>query len=493
MFKKSKQFRVVALFAALLLVLLPTGFFALRAKDATPTGEVVEAIVQRAEALPLPPALVPATVDIAATALPLTGRLPFAGYMPVSDPRPQLTPGPVENPNIDKIVADWKEQLVAEKPKAEEPPPKHAEIETPVVNPKPEEKPVETPVEKPVEDTEKPTEDPVVEPDPVPEELPVTGSGNHNSMQYNGMLRTSDLKAVAPDYTGSQTVPKDFFNAISGRSEISVNEFKALAKQYKLSGQFVQRFIDDSFVYRAGSDYHYYPVDFSLAQHRYNWDNLVHSSGEDKNYVVNGSSRISKGVDVSVHQGNINWEQVKADGIDFAYIRLGYTGYQSGAIKIDEKFDQNMQGAIAAGVKVGVYYYSQAITKAEAVNEAEFVLENVQGYNMDLPVAFDIEGGQDSSWRTYGQSRQTLTNVTKAFCSTIEQAGHPIILYSYSKFLTEQVDLAQLQKYDIWLAQYYYVPFFPYNFQIWQYSYTGQVRGIKNGVDLNMMFLDYKK
>lgn len=309
-----------------------------------------------------------------------------------------------------------------------------------------------------------------------------------NSYVVDGYILEDDLSQVAQDYP---KVSSDFLWAIQGIGRMSVARFENYALQYQLPAQYVQRFIDDYFVFKKGSIYEYIPVRDDIIRHNYDWNNLVHSS-DQKDYKVNGTSQAVKVIDVSVHQGNIDWQAVKNSGIDYAFIRLGYRGYSQGGILLDNNYHRNMQGAIAAGVKVGVYFYSQAINTREAIEEAKFTLKHIQGYQLDLPVVFDIEGAQTSKYRTRNMSVQTATDVVKAFCDTVADAGYKPMLYSYSKFLVEKLDLSQLQMYDLWLALYYHVPFFPYNFQIWQYESEGKVPGISKPVDLNLMFLDYQ-
>lgn len=313
-------------------------------------------------------------------------------------------------------------------------------------------------------------------------------SGKLNSLVSNGVIKVSDLERVAEDYS---SVPQDFLSAISGRSTITLERFEDYAVEYQLPGQYVQRFIDDHFIFKKGNSFEYLPVEKDATKHSYDWDNLVHYSRE-KDYVVNGVSRVLKGIDVSVFQGNINWNAVKADGVDFAFIRLGYRGYTNGAVKLDNNFHQNIQGAQAAGIKVGVYFYSQAVSRSEAIEEAQFCLDELSGYSLEMPVVFDLEGGANSSYRTYGMSTATAARMVSAFCDTIESGGYKSMYYSYAKFLAEHSGLvAQLEDYDLWMAMYYRVPFFPYNFKIWQYTSSGSVSGISGGVDMNMLFLDY--
>lgn len=291
--------------------------------------------------------------------------------------------------------------------------------------------------------------------------------------------------------TGDNAIRQGFLNDISGQGTISIDDLKYYAKQYKLPAQYIQRFIDDEFVERIGTAYKYTPVDSSLRQHNYNWDNLQNSRYE-KDYIVNGKSRAYKCIDISAHQGKINWEAVKADGVDYAFIRLGFRYGVKANIELDEYFNRNIEGAQAAGVKVGVYFYSQAINSAEAREEANFVLDALEGYNLELPIAFDMEGGASADYRAYNLGVQTATNICLAFMDTIKAAGHDTMLYTYAKYAIEKLDMSQLEHYDLWMAQYYNIPFYPYNFKIWQYGAYGKVNGIKGDVDMNLIFRDYQ-
>ena len=320
------------------------------------------------------------------------------------------------------------------------------------------------------------------------------GVAPHNEMgrdplyAKHDVILTRDLVRIAEEGDGIYAVPQEFLDDISDSSRVLVQEFHPLAETHGLSQQYVQRFTKDAFVYRAGAGFAYIPVDFSLKQSSIDWGNLVHEADE-KRYLINGEPRAVKAIDVSTHQGDINWDRVQADGVEAAYIRLGYRGYTKGGINLDDKFVDNIQGAQAAGIQVGVYFYSQAITEAEALEEARFVLEAIDGYDLDLPIAFDMEGGENPDWRTHGLDRQIATDIAKAFLSEVEDAGFDAVLYSFAQYLTNGLDLAQLQDYPIWLAQYYYVPFFPYDIRMWQYTSQGSVAGINAPVDLNLMFL----
>ena len=198
------------------------------------------------------------------------------------------------------------------------------------------------------------------------------------------------------------------------------------------------------------------------------------------------------GIDVSVYQGDIDWEAVKADGIDFAIIRLGFRGYGSeGSMNLDRNFQSNLEGAISVGLDVGVYFFSQAIAPEEAAEEAEFVLSYLDGYELTYPVVFDWEVIGQESARTYGLDTETLCACANTFCSMVEEAGYRPMIYfnSYAGYV--KYDLSQVLDYDFWFAQYSQVPTFYYDFQMWQYSSQGRVDGISGDVDLNLSFVDY--
>ncbi|MHC1723271.1 MAG: glycoside hydrolase family 25 protein [Aminipila sp.] len=224
--------------------------------------------------------------------------------------------------------------------------------------------------------------------------------------------------------------------------------------------------------------------------HNYDWDNLSINSGRME-YTDAKGYKAMQGVDVSRYQGDIDWKKVKSSGISFAMLRVGYRGYESGIITLDQKFIQNMQHAIAAEVKVGAYFFSQAITEDEAIEEAEFVLQNISGYDISFPIVFDLEEISSSDHRAYNLTREQRTNIAMAFCNRIEKAGYTPMIYGNASWLTDYYDLAQIIKYNIWLAQYSDCPSFPYDFKMWQYTNAGYVDGINHIVDINLCFTPY--
>lgn len=271
---------------------------------------------------------------------------------------------------------------------------------------------------------------------------------------------------------------------------ITIDELKQNAQKYNISIEFLQRFFDDVVVYKGQNGITYTPIDESLNQNDYDFDNIV-STDKEKQYVESGTVKSIKGIDVSTYQGNIDWEKVKADGVEYAIIRVGYRGYGTGKIVLDDKFEKNIENATKAGIKVGVYFFSQAISVEEAREEALYVIDKVSGYKLDYPIVFDMEEIAEDEYRTKDLTKQQRTEITKAFCDTVIQSGHKAMVYGNIKWFMEQVDLSELEEYDKWFAQYFNTPFFPYELAMWQYTGKGQVDGIEHAVDLNICFKEY--
>ena len=196
------------------------------------------------------------------------------------------------------------------------------------------------------------------------------------------------------------------------------------------------------------------------------------------------------GIDVSYYQGKIDWNKVKSSGIEFAMIRLGYRGYgEEGKLMEDKLFTQNISGALAAGLKVGIYFFSQAITVEEAEEEADFVLERIKSYDLTMPVVFDWEYISEEA-RTAKMDRRTLTDCYLAFCGKIEEAGFTPMAYFNTFQSRSLMNLTELEDYPFWLALYSDRMTFPYRIEMWQYTDSGQVPGIEGKVDINLFFTD---
>ncbi len=195
------------------------------------------------------------------------------------------------------------------------------------------------------------------------------------------------------------------------------------------------------------------------------------------------------GIDVSTWNGNIDWDKVAKSGVSYAIIRCGFRGSTVGGLFEDNKFATNIKNATAAGLKVGVYFFTQAVTEAEAIEEASMCLSLVEGYKLDYPIFIDVEA---SGGRADGISKAQRTANVKAFCKTIENAKYKAGVYANSKWLSGQINTTELTGYKIWLAQYASTPTYTATrYDMWQYSSSGTISGISGNVDLNLSYLGY--
>ena len=191
-----------------------------------------------------------------------------------------------------------------------------------------------------------------------------------------------------------------------------------------------------------------------------------------------------RGIDVSKWNGNINWQKVKNVGIDFAIIREGYG--KKDPKQIDKKFKDNINGAKSVGIHTGVYHYSYADSIEDAVNEAHFCLENIQGLKLEYPIVFDIEDKEKLKL-----NNRQRTDIVKAFCGEIEKNGYYAMFYCNANWLRNYFFKDELlSKYDLWLAQWDVdVPYVACG--IWQKSDKVHIDGISGNVDLNVAYKDY--
>jgi len=197
------------------------------------------------------------------------------------------------------------------------------------------------------------------------------------------------------------------------------------------------------------------------------------------------------GIDVSKYNGEIDWNKVRDAGISYVIVRAGYRGSQTGAIVVDPNFQKNMQGALDAGLKVGVYFFTQAVNESEAVEEASAVLELCKSYHLSMPVYLDTEGAGGGG-RADSLSADTRTKVCDAFCKTVESAGITAGIYASRNWCGSQLNMDLLQSHSLWLAEYRSAPQYQGYYQMWQYTSKGSVNGIQGNVDLDISYLEEK-
>ena len=229
-----------------------------------------------------------------------------------------------------------------------------------------------------------------------------------------------------------------------------------------------------------------------LPKHEYDFTRLVCQSDLMK-YYVDGRQTSYVGVDISKVQDYVDFVKVKKSGINFVMLRAGARGYGTGQLIVDDYFNDNLKRATDAGLEVGVYFFSQAITNEEAVEEANMVLENLGEYQISYPIAFDMEFIENDQARIDSLSKADKTAIAKAFLDTIAAAGYKTMLYGNKEWLIKEIDMSKLTAYDVWLSQLTDVPDYPYQFTMWQYSTQGSVDGIAGAVNMNISFIDYSE
>ena len=208
---------------------------------------------------------------------------------------------------------------------------------------------------------------------------------------------------------------------------------------------------------------------------------------EETGEIMLTSGNGIKGIDVSEWQGDIDWQQVKDSGVEFVIIRVGGRGTEEGTLYGDERAQEYYEGATAVGLKVGAYIFAQSITVEEAIEEAEYVLNAVKDWEVQMPLVYDWEY-VDEVARTADMDSRTLTDMAKAFCNTIRDAGYTPMLYFGRSQSVDLLNLEELVEYPFWLAMYSTIMDYPYKIDMWQYTDEGTVPGISGNVDMNLLF-----
>ena len=290
--------------------------------------------------------------------------------------------------------------------------------------------------------------------------------------------------------------------AVDGTAKLKDKDGSQL--YYKKDGKYIeatfQDYLEHKTFFRKRKDASYtYTGWQTIDGHLYYFDkNGKYVTGEQviqgAKYTFGSDGKMAKssgtmGIDVSKHNGNIDWEAVKNSGVSYVIIRCGYRGYSTGVLVEDPKFRSNIKGAKAAGLKVGAYFFSQAVNEVEAVEEASMAIDLVKGYGLNYPLFLDVEG---SGGRADGISRDTRTAVCKTFCQTVQNSGISAGVYANKTWFTEKINTGSLTNYKLWLAQYASQPTYTATrYDLWQYSSKGKVSGISGNVDMNISYVNY--
>ena len=314
----------------------------------------------------------------------------------------------------------------------------------------------------------------------------VTGTITYLSKPGDTKTTASDKKITCTvtvnDFTGNTTTQlKDK----SGRLLYKDSECKkpATVADYNANGTYYTEPVYTGWQTIDGKVY-YYTSNHQRVTGSQVISGISYNFGSD-GALQHGSGK--NGIDVSSHQGNIDWASVKAAGINFAIIRVGYRGSQTGALVEDSCFKKNIQGATANGINVGVYFFTQATTEAEAVEEASMALTLCSGYNLSYPIFVDTENGSGAA-RANGLDKGTRTACVAAFCKTIANGGRKAGVYASKSWYNNKIDASAFSNYFIWVAQYNTTCNYKGKYNMWQYSSKGSVPGIKGNVDVNIAY-----
>lgn len=316
---------------------------------------------------------------------------------------------------------------------------------------------------------------------------------NQRNQTLAVMKEVNDLKET----NESLYTKEDAEKFMEKGKEDLLKEVKTLVEEGSGMLTLLQHMYPDHVIASSEGKYHFFPIsdklkknEFDLSKFTYPEENEITGKLEGTaEYQLDEKTKAKKGIDVSTFQGDIDWKKVKEDGMDFVFIRLGFRGYESGKIVLDSKYEDNIAGSIKAGLDTGVYFFTEALTEKEAIEEAEFVIENLKDHPITMPVVIDVEESANTEkTRTKDLTAEQRTKNVIAFCKRIKEAGYEPMIYGNLKSFMIMMDFEKLENYDKWFA-YYRFPFhFPYKIKIWQYTSTEKVEGIEGNTDVNIMF-----
>lgn len=305
-------------------------------------------------------------------------------------------------------------------------------------------------------------------------------------MQVARAVSDAEARALEAESLAASRIEEAVRNAEEQAHEGVLNTIRNGLSDGQTMLETLRPLFPEELLVASSGQYYFVPINRGLKQSQLVQENVnLLESGEIQ--YMSGDQVIShKGIDVSRHQGNIDWAKVAQDGVEFAFIRVAYRGYGTGKMEEDSYFDQNVQGAQAAGIKTGVYIYSQAITEEEVLEEANLVLQKVAPYQLECPIVFDVELVSGANGRMNNITPEERTNLALLFCQTIEAAGYKPMIYHNTEMGALKIDVSALEDYDKWFASYSETLYYPYEYKVWQYTPHGKVAGISSEVDLNI-------
>lgn len=324
----------------------------------------------------------------------------------------------------------------------------------------------------------------------------------YRSVQMENAVIMDELEALRTDETVTYTQEEaDAMTALAVEEAVEETgekvrqEFLDKLKELMLSGDgataMLRYFYPDEIVLADAGQYYFFPILDSLKHNTYDPEKFAVEDDGFLSYYDNEEIVSHKGIDVSTYQGEIDWEKVADAGVEYAFLRLGIRGYTEGGLALDDSFVYNIEEAHRNHIDVGVYFFTQAVTVEEAREEAQFVLDALEPYQVDYPVVLDVEAVSSNKARTRDLTQEERTECCLAFCEMIRDAGYTPMIYGNLKTFMLMLDIEQLEEYDKWFAYYGEQFYFPYEFKIWQYTDKGSVAGVGTDVDLNISFGDW--
>jgi len=288
-----------------------------------------------------------------------------------------------------------------------------------------------------------------------------------------------DTSPVNTADTSLNQISADINNIDNTSGSKIISDIKSALAQGDSAIAIFRRLFPDDVVITSGNTYSLIPVDKSLK--------LNEKDGD----IDFDDPDLLKGIDVSTYQGEIDWEKVAACNIDFAIIRAGIRGYTEGGLLCDDSFVTNASSANDNNIPIGVYFFTQAISNDEAIEEAEFVIDSIKDYKIDWPIYLDVEDIGKSNGRTNSLTKEERTEFALTFINEIQKAGYKAGLYGNLKTYITMLDMSKFQDTDIWLAAYTQPIYFPYHYDTLQYSEKGTIEGIPQPVDINVSWKNY--
>lgn len=306
-----------------------------------------------------------------------------------------------------------------------------------------------------------------------------------NQAQYESEMEKRLEDSVDGERQKALADKTSMLDGIRSALESGKSTIKALAPLYP-----------DHMLVTSGGRVNFVPIDWSLKQRTFSADELVTDPVTGEYTIVRDGTVVShKGVDVSKYQGKIDWAQVAESGVEWAIMRFGIRGYGAeGRLVLDETFDRNIREAHDAGIKVGAYFYTQAVTVSEAVEEVDLLVNTIRekGIKLDLPIVCDVEKTSDGSGRMNQLSREERTKVVRAWVDRVCDLGYAPMIYANTEMWMVLLDMSEFEDIPKWFAYYGEDLYLPYEYDIWQYSQSGTVPGFEGSVDMDIYIGDYR-